>query len=510
MTGAATLLARHELRLAWRDFMAMATAGRPHREKAVLALLFLAFVGLHAIAFAALPSAPAMAEMARGDLFLAISALLAMPLALMLSQAMEQATRLFYSRSDLDLVLASPHAPARVLAVRLGGIALSTTAVALLIGGPAIDILAMRDGWRWLAAWPALVALGALASVGALWLTFAMFRLFGARQTRLVAQIAAAAIGAFFVIGVQLAAIASMGSVSRFQFLTSSHWVGLLPDATSFLWWPARAVAGEGWPLLAIGAAAIAAFALTVRLLGDRIAGIVAAAAGAARSGAAMPSQRAFRHRSVSGALRTKEWRLLARDPWLISQSLMQVFYLLPPAFMLWNGFGSGGLAGSVVVPILVMAAGQLAGGLAWLAISGEDARDLVMSAPVAGRAVLAAKTQAVLGAVGLLTSPILFALALADGGAALAALAGIVAASLSAVAIQLWFRSQAKRANFRRRQTSSRLATLAEAFSSIFWAGAAGFGAHGSALALAMAALAIGMLAAVRKFAPRPDPATV
>ena len=42
------------------------------------------------------------------------------------------------------------------------------------------------------------------------------------------------------------------------------------------------------------------------------------------------------------------------------------------------------------------MAAGQLSGGLSWLAISGEDAHDLVVTAPVSPDAVLHAKIEAV------------------------------------------------------------------------------------------------------------------
>ena len=38
--------------------------------------------------------------------------------------------------------------------------------------------------------------------------------------------------------------------------------------------------------------------------------------------------------------LRRKEWTLLLRDPWLVSQTLMQLLYLLPPALMLWQAFG--------------------------------------------------------------------------------------------------------------------------------------------------------------------------
>ena len=61
---------------------------------------------------------------------------------------------------------------------------------------------------------------------------------------------------------------------------------------------------------------------------------------------------------------------------------------------------------------------------------------------------------------------------------------ASIISAA-SATAIQLWFRVQARRSQFRRRQTSSRLATFAEAFSSIGWAATAAL-----ALALPIAAL--------------------
>jgi len=61
----------------------------------------------------------------------------------------------------------------------------------------------------------------------------------------------------------------------------------------------------------------------------------------------------------------------------------------------------------------------------------------------------------------------------------------GVLVATTAATAIQLWFRVQARRSQFRRRQTSSRLATFAEAFSSIGWAGTA-------ALALAMPAAAV------------------
>ena len=115
----------------------------------------------------------------------------------------------------------------------------------------------------------------------------------------------------------------------------------------------------------------------------------------------------AFRPTTPASMLRRKEWTLLRRDPWLVSQTLMQVLYLLPPALLLWRNFGDDGDTLVVLVPVFVMAAGQLAGGLAWLAVSGEDAPDLVATAPISGRNVLRAKLEAVIGAIALVLSPV-------------------------------------------------------------------------------------------------------
>jgi ABC-2 type transport system permease protein len=200
--------------------------------------------------------------------------------------------------------------------------------------------------------------------------------------------------------------------------------------------------------------------------------------------------------------LRRKEWTLLKRDPWLVSQTLMQMLYLIPPALLLWKSYEGGNSL--VLVPVLVMAAGQLAGGLAWLAISGEDAPDLVATAPVRASGITRAKLEAVLGCIALVFSPFLLALGLASPMQAVVAGAGIFIAASAASAIQFWFRAQAKRSQFRRRQTSSRVATFAEAFSSITWAAAAVLAAGGSWFALFPAIVALLVLAAARVLSPR------
>jgi ABC-2 type transport system permease protein len=346
-----------------------------------------------------------------------------------------------------------------------------------------------------------------LAAALAVALTVALFRLIGPRRTRLVAQIVAAVIGAAFVIGLQIAAILSYGSLSRTALLQSNWLVERAPDVGNALWLPARAALGDPLALAMVAGVSLALLAATIAVFSARFGDHVVAAAGVAQ---AVVRQRrwsqGFRRGSPARVLRRKEWTLLVRDPWLMSQTLMQILYLLPPAVLLWRSFHSGTGALVVLIPVMVMAAGQLGGGLAWLSISGEDAPDLVASAPITPRRILWAKIEAVMGAIALIFAPLIAALALASLRAALLAGAGVLIAAGASTAIQLCFRVQAKRSQFRRRQVSSRVATFAEAFSSISWAGAFALAAAGTWLALFPAVTALGILLGVRLIRPAPS----
>ena len=57
----------------------------------------------------------------------------------MISQALEQITRAFYARADLELILSSPASPRRIFAVRIAAIGLATAAMACVLAGPFIE-----------------------------------------------------------------------------------------------------------------------------------------------------------------------------------------------------------------------------------------------------------------------------------------------------------------------------------------------------------------------------------
>jgi ABC-2 type transport system permease protein len=264
-------------------------------------------------------------------------------------------------------------------------------------------------------------------------------------------------------------------------------------------------VLGDMTALAAVLCGSTLLLAAAIALFSARFGDHAVAAAGVSDSGVMQRRWRSgFRRVSPRAALRRKEWTLLRRDPWLASQTLMQLLYLLPPGLLLWRTFGSHSDDLVLLVPVLVMAAGQLAGGLAWLAISGEDAPDLVATAPIPASWIVRAKIEAVTGSVALVFAPFIAAMALASPRDALIAAGGIVVSAASATLIQLWFRIQARRKHFRRRQTSSRVATFAEAFSSISWAGTFGLAAAGHWEAGITALIALGILIGARALAPK------
>ena len=335
---------------------------------------------------------------------------------LMLSQAMELVTRAFYARADLDLVLSSPVPARRVFAVRIAAIALTVSTMAVLLAGPFIDILAIEGGPAWLSGYGLGFSFGGGVVAVAVGLTVALFKLLGPRRTRLIAQVVAAVVGAATVIGIQVMAILRYGTLARPGTLVSGDLLARAPDVDSPVWLPARAVMGDLSALAAVVATCFVLLGLAIVIFSGRF-GEHALAASSVNLAPSRRRKRQSRFRTFSAAatLRRKEWQLLRRDPWLASQTLTQLLYLLPPALLLSRNFGGAANSTVIIVLVLVTVAGQLAGGLAWLAILGEDAPDMVASAPIPAGAVRHAKIEAVLGAVAMIFAPLLVVLAFAS-----------------------------------------------------------------------------------------------
>jgi len=498
--------AAHELKLAWRDWRDMMTAGG--KRSLVRAFLVLMLVAaLFHLPVWGLVEALGLAEVTVDARTLTATAIvLTLFCSLLLAQALESVTRSLYTRGDLDLIVSSPVDLTRLQAVRLIVNAVPIAILAIVLASPLVNVLAFTGGVTWLGGYVVALAFGILAAALGILVTIGLFRVLGPRKTRLVAQVVAAVVGAAFAIGIQVMAIVYYGTLAGGTTLVSEGLAGVLPPPSSLLWLPARAALGDAVATAIVLLASLGVMAAVVALVAPRLSvHALAATDGAVDRQRTAQGRRRGVARSPARALRRKEWQLLRRDPWLISQTLTQLLYLIPPALLLMSGIGGGVASASVViVMVMVAVAGQLAGALAWLAISGEDAPDLVATAPIGPATITRAKVEAVMGATGLALLPLLAIFAVLSPYHAMVAMAGAALSGLSTIRIQLWFRIQAQRSHFRKRHTSSRLATFAEAMVSFSWAAAAGLAAAQSWFAIASVGIVLLILAGTRALAPR------
>lgn len=481
----------HELRLGWRDWSWLFSGRRNRSTRRAMIGIAIFAAGLHLIAYAVLSSFFQGGGELNQTALAMMTVSMVLSFTMILSQAMESVTRAFYARDDLDLILSSP-APSRdMFLVRIAMMGLTNWIMAVMLIAPFINIAAALGGPGWLSGYLVMLAASLLATGSAVLATLALFRTVGPKRTRFIAQVAAAVIGAAFLIGLQVVAIIYYGSMSRFSLFNADFIAANAPATDSAFWLPAFAVSGQVGPLLFLLIASALFFVAAAYTGAVQFRNIVVSALGAAeQTHREKANNRPFKKRSVEGALLHKELKLIGRDPWLISQTLMQVLYLIPPAVMLYVSFGENTEVSAIIAPVIVMAVGQLGGGLAWLTISGEDAPDLIATAPVSSTARLRAKVNAVLAIVAVVLTPLTIALAFASIWGAFVTFCGALAAASCAILVQLWFRAQANRAMFRRRQVASKASTLIEAAASILCAASTAMIAAGHTLAILPLAL--------------------
>lgn len=357
-------------------------------------------------------------------------------LTLMVSAAVTAALEVLFTRGDLDLLLHSPVSPRTVLASRALGVTISAALAAALLLVPLLLLLLVLGAWRGLGllVWWGGTSLFA-ASLG-LWLTLGLVRALGVRRTRTVASV----IGALFGGAIFLAS--QWHNFSRGTPNASMEWlskiapgVGFLPAAESPLWYPVRSAWLEPWPTLALLGVSALFFGLTVSALTRQFTQGAQEAAEAGVRRSAKPAAQTLRFASGSRATLLKEWRLLLRDPELLSRTLLQVVYLLPLMFSVGRASVYGAVGGGVV-----LLTANLASSLARITLDAEDAPDLLVCAPrspaalrrekwlaaVIPTALLGLLAWLVMAARGLLHSaflgglPLLPLILLGTGGAAL------------------------------------------------------------------------------------------
>ena len=462
--GGLAWLVVHELRLAMRN--------RRRRTRSIwLGLILLGvFVWIGIMAALALRGVPIAGGPAIYTGALAASILL---MSFMTTQALLRSQHTLYESGDLDLLLSAPLAPRTVLRAKLFGIAGSVVISFFLLVLPiAVPIAAL--GHPGLFGIPVLLA--ALALVSAclgLAFTIGVVALAGPRAARTIGQILGALLGGAVFLISQLLSNGGGGrrsaGLSLFNWL-SAHRIGTQGIAAL----PGRAALGDpaaGALLLGI---AILVFAVTGALFGRSfLASYQQARMRLSRTRAASGTIARHFRPGLFASMFAKEWRLLVRDPALAFQIVLRLIYLAPIALA---AFGHGG--GPPLLPALafasVLIAGQLVGSFAWLAVSGEDAPDLLTVAPIARRQVERAKLATAMAMAVPFGLVLPVAIALSSPLAALVTIAMTAAGGAAAGLIEIKWQKPAPRKTFNRRRSGSVIASLMTIFATAMLGGIA------------------------------------
>ena len=389
--GSIGWLFRHELKLRWRSFgRRRVTSLGVGGALAAWQLISLVLVfGAERADLPALEPPLPFAAVSAGALFLFLG---------MVSTALDAAIQAIYVRGDMDLLASSPFPRHVIMLVRMTAIASSVCIGGAILALPLANACAVLGHPAWLVAYITIPCLGLLATTGGLLLAILLFRLLGARTTRLVAQILSATLGITFALTAQ---IPNLRWVSESTDVTGlGELARYLPGPASWLWWPARGAMGEVWPMIGLILVSLGCFIAAALILADRFvtSAIEAASIGGNATRNRDTAPRAFRTEPLA-ELRRKELRLLIRDPWLLTQLARQLVLLLPFTLIVWRA-EAGGNSGRWLV--LIMTAGYMAGEMTWLTLAGEDAPDLLASAPLRPAEILRAKLQAALVPVAL------------------------------------------------------------------------------------------------------------
>lgn len=466
-SGSFCWLVAHDIRLNWRRFVGLFAGAKPLRALAMAAAATLA---MHALAW---PAVPFLAEYFDGaattpENRLLLGGLLVCVASWMIAQGLFTATRTLYDRGDLDLLYGSPLSPRRILAAKAIAIAMSSLGSVAVLALPIANVGAFRLGPHWLAVYPALAGLALLATTLSIIVTIALFQAFGPRRARHYAHLAGALIGGTFVLGAQVVALLPESVRNSVSFaLAPSGRSGLL---SSVIWLPVEAILGGLVACVGLLAAGIVAFAMASLGLGARFAQVSLEASGTPHEPRRSSGNRPVRFRSGPlPALRRKEWRLLVRDPSLFAQLGLQIVYTIPLAVVLAR---SGTLPTALALtPAIVVIASQIAASLAWIAVSGEDAPELIASAPVDSRSVDLAKLSAVALPVAVVTGLPAAGLALSSPRAAVIAFFCAGGASVSTALLNFWHPMPGNRRGMLRRHAQSKLIGLLEHVLAILWA---------------------------------------
>ena len=503
--GGVLFLLSHEMLLTWRAFRASGK-GR-HVRRAIFYTMMAAFLGFGGYWAARFLSevTPTPNVMTLGI----VGGVIAILFSLMLSQALMLITESLYQRGDLDLLLSSPIPLWRIVIVRMSAIAINVGIFYLILVAAVCAWLPFFGGWAWIGFAPAILLLTLFATAAALVLARILFALIGPKNTRVAAQILGSLIGAAFFIASQIPRFSENESRARAMQDVFNAIIPVVGNPASPISLPARAAFGLNADLAIWAGVAAVSFLLAVWWYASGFARDAAAIAGLGqRRKRNTRAARAMRA-GVNATLIFKEWRLLRRDPLLLSQILLPLLYFAPLFAVFGSRLGEEGfnrISAAGFSSAFVLLVTSFAASLAWLTVSAEDAPDLIASAPVSRDSIDNAKAAAAaLPSVLLLLPPVIGAGIVVSPMVGFWLLLGGAAAIVSTCLIAIWHQTPGNRKEFRRRTRGSLLLNFGRSFVAFGWIRATGLAVSGwPLLAIIPALIALGLMLALHESRPK------
>ncbi len=450
-------LVGHDLRLAWRSFTGLFDGWS---KPSAYAATVIALVCLHTMAWGAL-SMRASFPSATGST--AVTLALVGLFAWMVAQGVLGATRQLYERGHVDVLFSSPlpawmAVASRALAITAGS--LGSLAPLVL---PIANVGAVVETPHWLLVYPILAALALGGTAAGFLLAIGLFFTVGAKRARLYAQIAAALLGGGLILGVQIASLLP-------KDMTLPSWPAGEATVRALTDW--SAVAADN-PIIAVAVTSVCALAIFVLAVAALTGAFVRATHLAAGASAPTSSSRSFRRpfrEGVFASLRRKEWRLLVRDPNVFAQLGLQIIYTLPIAVFLLRSPEEIPPA-VALAPLVVVLAAQISASLSWITVSGEDAPELIASAPITQTGGALAKLSAVAAPLLIILAMPLAVLFMISPLALAYALVFAAGAAISTALLNFWHPMPGNRRGLLRRHSQSKVIAIAEHGLALLWA---------------------------------------
>ncbi len=317
----------------------------------------------------------------------------------LLGSSLISAYSVFTDRDDLDLLLASPLPPQRILAARMLQSAYGAFLTAFLMGTIAFGYTIVTVDIRFALIYPVLVSFMLLDLAISFVIARCLLIWFGLRRGRTIAMVLGFVILIFGVLAFQINSM--IGTRTGEALLAEIFGQGFKPALVASVTPIGHLAFGQLFETTLLFIFSLGAFLGVGAYFWGRFAGDAALMAGQAQhvAKAKRNSKITFR-RGILVTTIIKEWRSMLRDPYVIVQVATPLVSLIPMGIALW-GFSRPGanvppeITAAIIGFLVVMFGGQIAGTLAWTAASIEEAGDLLLSSPADGKNLFWSKALA-------------------------------------------------------------------------------------------------------------------